>query len=87
MAHIKSAKKRARQAISRNVLKSSQRASVRTAIKNVEDSIESKDAKTASEQFITTQKLIDKMANKKVLSKNSAARQKSRLNKGIKLLK
>ena len=32
------------------------------------------------------QKLIDKMANKKVITKNSASRQKSRLNKNIKLI-
>ena len=86
MANIQSAKKRSRQAVSRNILKSSQRASVRTAIKNVEEAIDLNDAKTASENFISAQKLLDKMANKKVLSKNSAARQKSRLNKSIKLL-
>ena len=39
MANIQSAKKRSRQANSRNSLKSSQRASVRTMVKNVEEAI------------------------------------------------
>ena len=86
MANIQSAKKRARQTIVKNELKSSQRASVRTAIKSVEQAIEAKDKDKAASLFIKTQKLIDKMANKKVITKNSASRQKSRLNKNIKLI-
>ena len=86
MANIQSAKKRARQTIKKNKLKSSQRASVRTAIKSVEQAIEAKDKEKATSLFIKTQKLIDKMTNKKLITKNSASRQKSRLNKNIKLL-
>ena len=86
MANIQSAKKRARQTIKKNELKSSQRASVRTAIKSVEHAIEAKNKEKATSLFIKTQKLIDKMTNKKVITKNSASRQKSRLNKNIKLL-
>ena len=48
--------------------------------------IEAKDKDKAASLFIKTQKLIDKMANKKVITKNSASRQKSRLNKNIKLI-
>lgn len=86
MANIQSAKKRARQTIVKNELKSAQRASVRTAIRSVEQAIESKDKEKATNLFVKTQKLIDKMANKKVITKNSASRQKSRLNKNIKLI-
>ena len=86
MANIQSAKKRARQTIKKNELRSSQRASVRTAIKSVEQAIDAKDKEKATSLFIKTQKLIDKMTNKKVITKNSASRQKSRLNKNIKLL-
>ena len=57
---------------------------VRTAIKGVEEAVSSKDSELAKTNFKSTQKLIDKMANKKVISKNSAGRQKSRLNKAIK---
>jgi|TARA_B100000886_G_scaffold179272_1_gene122884 small subunit ribosomal protein S20 len=86
MANIQSAKKRARQTIVKNELKSAQRASVRTAIRSVEQAIEAKDKDKATNLFVKTQKLIDKMANKKVITKNSASRQKSRLNKNIKLI-
>ena len=86
MANIQSAKKRSRQANSRNSLKSSQRSSMRTMIKNVEAAIEERDATKAKELFLSTQKALDKLANKKVLPKNAVARQKSRLNKSIKSL-
>ena len=86
MANIQSAKKRARQANSRNSLKSSQRASMRTMIKNVEDAIAENDASKAKNLLISTQKVLDKLANKKVLPKNAVARQKSRLSKSIKQL-
>ena len=86
MANIQSAKKRARQTIVKNELKSSQRASVRTAIKSVEQAIEAKDQEQAKNLFLKAQKLIDKMANKKVITKNSASRQKSKLNRNINLL-
>ncbi|MDA9724975.1 30S ribosomal protein S20 [Gammaproteobacteria bacterium] len=86
MANIQSAKKRSRQANSRNSLKSSQRASMRTMVKNVEEAISEKDAAKARDLFISTQKVLDKLANKKVLPKNAVARQKSRLSKSIKNL-
>ena len=86
MANIQSAKKRSRQANSRNSLKSSQRASMRTMIKSVKDAISDNDAAKAKDLFIPTQKALDKLANKKVLPKNAVARQKSRLSKSIKKL-
>ena len=86
MANIQSAKKRARQANSRNFLKSSQRATIRTMIKNVENAISDNDAAKAKDLFISTQKVLDKLANKKVLPKNTVSRQKSRLSKSIKKL-
>ena len=86
MPNIHSAKKRSRQANSRNSLKSSQRASMRTMVKNVEEAISEKDAAKARDLFISTQKVLDKLANKKVLPKNAVARQKSRLSKSIKNL-
>ena len=86
MANIQSAKKRSRQANTRNSLKSSQRASMRTMIKNVEDAISDNDTAKAKDLFILTQKALDKLANKKVLPKNAVARQKSRLCKSIKKL-
>ena len=86
MANIQSAKKRSRQADSRNSLKSSQRASVRTMVKNVEEAVKESDVSKAKDLFASTQKVLDKLANKKVLSKNTVARKKSRLIKSIKKL-
>ena len=86
MANIQSAKKRSRQANSRNSLKSSQRASMRTMVKNVEDAIGENDVAKAKDLFVSTQKILDKLANKKVLPKNAVARQKSRLSRSIKEL-
>ena len=86
MANIQSAKKRSRQANSRNSLKSSQRSAMRTMIRNVEAAIAENDAAKAKGLFISTQKALDKLANKKVLPKNAVARQKSRLSKSIKSL-
>mgnify|MGYP001472540714 CR=1 FL=1 len=40
----------------------------------------------AKSLFKSTQKVLDKLANKKILSKNKASRQKSRLTKSIKAL-
>ena len=87
MANIRSAKKRARQANRRNALKSSQRTSARTSIKAFEKAIDDNDLKAAGIEFMKTQKLMDKLANKKVLPKNQVARTKSRLNKKLKAIK
>ncbi len=84
MANIKSAKKRARQADDRYKLRHSQRAQTRTAIKKVVTAIEAGDKPAAQEAFKAAQPIIDRIADKKVLHKNKAARHKSRLQKAIK---
>ena len=86
MANIQSAKKRARQADKRNLDKSAQRAEIRTLVKKVEEAIQQKNIEVAKDLFIIMQKKLDKSANKKVLPKNQAARQKARLSKAIKSL-
>ena len=86
MANIKSSIKRARQNKKRNLQKSSQRALARTAVKTVEFAVTEGDKKTASEAFKKAEKILDNMANKKVIHANKASRTKSRLNKKIKLL-
>ena len=87
MANIKSAIKRARQNVKRNALKSSQRAKTRTAVKAVDSAIEANDKNLAKEAFSNAEKTLDSMAGKKVITRNKAARTKSRLNKKIKALK
>ena len=86
MANIKSAIKRARQNVKTNALKSSQRAKTRTAVKAVDSAIEANDKNLAKEAFSNAEKTLDSMAGKKVITRNKAARTKSRLNKKIKAL-
>ena len=86
MANIKSAIKRARQNIKRNSLKNSQRSFTRTAIKSVRSAIDSGDKNAAIEAFKKAEKILDTMANKKVIHSNKASRTKSRLSKKIKTL-
>ncbi len=64
-------------------LKIPQRSVVRTAMKNVNKAVESKDSKLG-DVFKNAQSIVDNMANKGVIHKNKAARIKSRLNKKIK---
>ena len=83
MANSKSAEKRARQNKSRYELKHAQRSVVRTAMKNVNKAVESKDNKL-SDVFKNAQSIVDNMTNKGVIHKNKAARIKSRLSKKVK---
>ena len=76
MANSKSAEKRARQNKSRYELKHAQRSVVRTAMKNVNKAVESKDSKLG-DVFKNAQSIVDNMANKGVIHKNKAARIKS----------
>ncbi len=57
------------------------------SIKAFEKALDDKDIEAAGNEFKKTQKLMDKLANKKVLPKNHVARTKSRLNKKLKALK
>ena len=68
MANSKSAEKRARQNISRYELKHAQRSVVRTAMKNVNEAAETKDAKIG-DIFKNAQSVVDNMANKGVIHK------------------
>lgn len=86
MANSKQARKRARQAEGRRVLKASQRSMVRTYIKRVISAIHGGDHAKAMDAFKAAQPVIDRIADKDVLSKKKAARMKSRLNKRIKAL-
>lgn len=86
MANSKQARKRARQSEKRRVLKSSQRAMVRTYVKRVLKAVQGGDHATAMAEFKTAQPVIDRIADKNVIAKKKAARLKSRLNARIKSL-
>ncbi len=84
MANIASAKKRARQAEKHRQHNASLRSMVRTYIKKVYAAIETSNKTAAEELFAKAQPIIDRMANKGIIHKNKAARQKSRLTSQIK---
>ena len=84
MANIASARKAARQSEKRRVLNASQRSELRSAIKRVRKAIEAGDKAKAAEIFQASSKTIDIIADKKIVHKNKAARNKSRLAAALK---
>jgi small subunit ribosomal protein S20 len=76
--------KRARQAIKENARNSSLRSKLRTAIKSVRKAVAAGDAKVAAETFRSAQQVIDTIADKKIVHKNKASRDKSRLAAAVK---
>ena len=86
MANIKSARKRARQAIVRRSHNFSLRTAARSAIKEVKKAIAAGDKKAAAAALERSRSVIDRVAAKGVLHRNAAARQKSRLAHAIKAM-
>lgn len=86
MANIKSAKKRAKQAVVRNLRNNSQRSQLRTAVKKVLKAIDANDAAGATEAFKVAQPILDRFSSRGLIHKNKAARHKSRLTARIKAL-
>ena len=86
MANIKSARKRARQAVGLRGRNMSLRTSARSAIKDVKKAIAAGDKNTAAAALVKSQAVIDRVAAKGVVHRNAAARQKSRLAHAIKAL-
>lgn len=86
MANTAQARKRARQSVERNKHNSSLRSMLRTAIKRVRQSIETGDKAAAGAMFQKATSVIDRIADKKIIHKNKAARHKSRLAAAIKAL-
>lgn len=86
MPNIKSQVKRVKTNEKRRQFNASYKASMRTAIKNVEVAIETKNVEAAKEAYNTANKKLDKAVAKGICHKNFAARQKSRLSKKINAL-
>ncbi len=84
MANTAQAEKRARQAEKQRQHNASLKSTLRTAIKKVKKAIEAGDAKAAQAAFQENVGTIDSIADKKIIHKNKAARQKSRLVHAIK---
>ncbi len=86
MANIKSAKKRAIQSEKRRKHNASRRTMMRTFIKKVVVAIEAANKEVATTEFAKLQSVLDSYATKGLISKNTAARKKSRLSAKIKAL-
>jgi small subunit ribosomal protein S20 len=86
MANSVQARKRARQATAQRVHNMGQRSTLRTAIKKVRKAIDAGDKGAAQALFKESQRVIDSIADKNIVHKNLAARQKSRLSAAIKAL-
>lgn len=87
MANIKSAKKRARQAVARRTHNMSLRTAVRTAIKNALKAVSAGDKAAAEKTLRESQRAIDRVASKGILHRNAADRHKSRLAHAFKGMK
>lgn len=86
MANTAQARKRARQAVKLNAHNSSLRSSLRTAIKTTRKAISAGDKARAVEIFRAASSTIDRIADKKIIHKNKAARHKSRLAAALRAL-
>ena len=83
MPNMKNAKKAVRQNPKKNELNNNFKASMRTAMRNVEKAVLDNDKEKASSNLKIAIKRIDKAASKGVASKNFVARNKSRLTKKV----
>lgn len=86
MANTIQAKKRIRQSEKRREHNTSLRSMLRTQIKKVRVAIDAKKLDEAKTAFQIAVPVIDRMAQKNIIHKNTAARYKSRLNKHLKKL-
>ena len=86
MANIKSAKKRARQAVVRNARNGSQRSMMRTALKKVIKALDANDKAGAETAYKTAEPLLDRYSSRGLIHKNKANRHKSRITARIKAL-
>jgi small subunit ribosomal protein S20 len=75
----KSALKANRQNVKRREANRSLRAKLRTGLKKIRTSLDGKDVEGAKTALESMQSLVDKMATKGIIHKNTASRYKSRL--------
>lgn len=87
MANIKSAKKRAHQAVARRAHNMRLRTAVRTAIKAALKAVAAGDKDAAAKRLRDSQKVIDRVVAKGVLHRNAGDRHKSRLAHALKGMK
>jgi len=86
VANIKSARKRARQAEKTRKANMSMRSLMRSKIKSVVNACDAGNKDAAVAAYKDAVPVIDSMINKGIVTKNKAARHKSRLNKRVREL-
>jgi small subunit ribosomal protein S20 len=86
MANSAQARKRARQTAVTNQRNASLRSKLRSAVKKVRKAIAAGNKANAIKEYQASQAVIDRIADKKIVHKNSASRTKSRLVHAIKAL-
>ncbi len=86
MANSAQARKRARQAAATSKRNAGLRSTLRTAVKNVRKAIAKGDRTAAMQELHASQAVIDRIADKRIVHKNTASRTKSRLSRAIKAL-
>ena len=86
MANTAQARKRARQSVKVNAHNAALRSTLRTAIKKIIKAVESGDKAVAAASYLENITVIDRIADKKIIHKNKAARHKSRLSAAIKAM-
>lgn len=86
MANSAQARKRARQSEKQRNHNASLRSTLRTAIKKVGKAVAGGDKEAARKVFQESQSVIDRIADKKIIHKNKAARHKTRLASAIKAM-
>ena len=86
MANSAQARKRARQSENQRAHNGSLRSTLRTAIKRVRKAVEAGDKSAAQAVFLQSVSVIDRIADKKIVHKNKASRDKSRLSAAIKAM-
>ncbi|MFZ5557646.1 MAG: 30S ribosomal protein S20 [Pseudomonadota bacterium] len=86
MANSAQARKRARQAVKRRTHNVAQRSEYRSAIKKVRKAIQAGDKAQAKAALQACESTVDRIADKNILHKNTAARYKSRLAHAVKAM-
>ena len=79
MANTRSARKAAKQSQHRRAHNMGLRSELRTAIKNVRKAVDAGDKTAAQKIFQESMSVIDRIADKKIIHKNKAARHKSQI--------
>jgi small subunit ribosomal protein S20 len=87
MANIKSAQKRAKQAVERRTHNISLRTEVRSAIKNMKKAVAAGNKDNAAKALRESQRVIDRIVAKGILHRNAGNRHKSRLAHALKGMK